>query len=311
MSKREADIAALQDLGESGYFGPNSACWEVYKESIFLFGGVRALLLQVAHPAIADGVARFSNFEKDAFGRAFRTFLAMGTLYFGNAAQARNVGERLYKIHGSITGTYLTQEGNPDTERHYSANDPDLLLWVHATLIHTSTLVYETMLGPMSTDLRNRFYQENKVAAILMGIPPDTYPIDYEAFSRYFESVLSDGTLYVSDYGFKTGKAIIDHESSPTRIVKYLAAGMLPVHLCKSWGVAKTEDSEIRVSKTLKRIGLFYRILPPFIKYAPAYHQARYRVAKALGQKPPLAGRFWWWVAQKVKRFPLTIPVAC
>jgi uncharacterized protein (DUF2236 family) len=92
-----------------GYFGPDSATWEVYRESVFLLGGVRALLLQVAHPAIADGVARFSNFQTDAFGRAFRTFLAMGTLYYGNRAQAESVCQRLERIHTSITGSYLTR----------------------------------------------------------------------------------------------------------------------------------------------------------------------------------------------------------
>ena len=300
-------IQDLPDLGVSGYFGPDSASWHIYKETIFLFGGVRALLLQVAHPAIADGVARFSSFEKDAFGRAFRTFLAMGTVYFGDTAQARSVGDRLFKMHGTIHGSYLEKQNDSTTLRSYVANDPDLLLWVLATLIDTSILVYEAMLGPLSAELKERFYQENRRTAVLMGIPYDVYPADYQLFKSYVDRTLTDGTLYLDDAGVRTGNAIIYHKLAPTFAVKYLAAGMLPDYLCAPGGIGQTEMSRKKVMRFLKAVGFFYRILPPFLRYAPAYYQAQYRISRSQNQTGNLMGRIWWAIARRFKRFPLTI----
>jgi uncharacterized protein (DUF2236 family) len=195
-----------------GYFGPESATWQIYRESVFLLGGVRALLLQVAHPAIADGVAQFSNFEKDAFGRAFRTFLAMGTLYFGTKTQANSVGDRLFRIHSGITGSYCRREGDAQSLREYTANDPDLLLWVHATLVDTSIRIYEATLGKMPPELAAQFYAESKLAAQIMHVPEAHIPKDLEAFQLYFEQVMQNGDLYQSEYGVATGLAILDHK---------------------------------------------------------------------------------------------------
>jgi uncharacterized protein (DUF2236 family) len=291
-----------------GYFGPQSATWQIYRESVFLLGGVRALLLQVAHPAIADGVARFSNFEKDAFGRAFRTFLAMGTLYFGTKTQANSVGDRLFRIHSGITGSYFTREGDAESLREYTANDPDLLLWVHATLVDTSIRIYEATLGKMPPELAAQFYAESRTAAQIMHVPEAHIPKDLEAFQLYFEQVMQNGDLYQSEYGVATGLAILDHKIAPSRAVRWLAAGMLPDYLCPKWCIHKKPTSERKIARFLSVFGFMYRFIPLALRSAPAYHQARYRVAVAEGKRPPLFGRFWWALASRWKKFPLTIP---
>jgi uncharacterized protein (DUF2236 family) len=291
-----------------GHFGPDSATWHIYRESVFLLGGVRALLLQVAHPAIADGVARFSNFEKDAFGRAIRTFLAMGTLYFGNKTQANAVGDRLFRIHSGITGSYLTREGDQNSSRNYTANDPDLLLWVHATLVDTSIRVYEATMGKMPPELAEQFYTESRLAAQIMHVPEAAIPKSLAEFQSYFEQVLQSGDLYLSKYGEATGLAVLDHKIAPSRAARWLAAGMLPDYLCPKWHIQKKAKSEQSVTRFLSRFGFMYRLLPIALRAAPAYHQARYRVAVSEGKRPPVLGRFWWSVASRWKRFPLTIP---
>jgi uncharacterized protein (DUF2236 family) len=170
-------------------------------------------------------------------------------------------------------------------------------------------MIYEITMGKMSAATATRFYEESKTAGQLLGVPKDLIPIDLAAFRIYFDTVITDGTLYLSDYGVATGRAIIEHKHAPTRVVKYLASGMLPDYLCAGWTINHTVEAERSVTRLLRRLGWWYRLLPRGLRAAPAYHQAQLRVARAGGKaSTTLLGRFWWSIAKRWKRFPLTIP---
>ena len=142
----------------------------IFTEKAFLFlAEARALLLQVAHPAVARGVHDFSDFERDALGRGVRTFVAMGTIYFGDAGQARAVGMRLHHMHSIIHGEYRDMQDSKNEMKSFCANDPELLLWVLATLTDTSLRVYEAMNGKLSAEMKEQFYEESKITATLIG----------------------------------------------------------------------------------------------------------------------------------------------
>jgi uncharacterized protein (DUF2236 family) len=52
-----------------GFYGPGSAMWRVNREAVLLAAGQTALLLQIAHPHVAEGVAHHSDFEADPWRR--------------------------------------------------------------------------------------------------------------------------------------------------------------------------------------------------------------------------------------------------
>ncbi|MBP6828249.1 MAG: DUF2236 domain-containing protein, partial [Saprospiraceae bacterium] len=212
----------------AGYFGPDTVTWKLYREPLFVLGGVRALILQIAHPAVADGVARFSNFQADPFGRGYRTFAAMAMIYFGDKRQAEATARRLWRIHSGIRGTYETRfdnfskvvksERNPEPET-YSANDPGLLFWVLATLTDTTLRVYEWLpVNDLPSDWRERFYEESKIAARLLGIPEEACPADLPAFNAYFSDMLNGNLLGATESCREMAGAIIRHPRSPERL---------------------------------------------------------------------------------------------
>ena len=102
------------------------AAWLVHAESSMMVGGIRALLLQSLHPVAMQGVGEHSDFRTDPLGRLRRTVFFLGTTTYCSLAQAEAAIEAVRRVHLGVSGT--TPEG-----RHYRADDPDLLAWVHAT----------------------------------------------------------------------------------------------------------------------------------------------------------------------------------
>src|SRR5436309_11738206 len=119
--------------GDPGLFGPDSVAWRVNGETAMLLGGPRALLMQIAHPAVAAGVAEHSDFPHEPYRRLWRTIDSMLTISFGDAVQSRQAAERVTALHTRVKGPT------------YDALDPELLMWVHATLVDSALVVHERL----------------------------------------------------------------------------------------------------------------------------------------------------------------------
>lgn len=188
-------------------------------ESIILLGGGRALLMQLAHPKVAAGVADHSGFEADPFGRLRRTLEAVNTIVYGTAEQADTVARVLWAVHERVTG--------PD----YRANDPELLLWVNATLIDTALRVHARFLGPLPPADAERYYQESVVVGELLGVPTGVHPPDLSAFRSYMRTMV--GSLEVTDTARRLADGVL-HPSlpwpvtPPLALARELTAGLLP-----------------------------------------------------------------------------------
>ena len=298
---------SLQPADSAGFFGPESATWELYREPVFLFGSVRALLLQVAHPAVAEGVARFSNFREDAFGRGKRTFEAMTFLYFGDRQQALDSARKMNAMHRHIQGNYeIMAQGGPATHA-YQANDPHLKLWVLATLIDTTILCYETFFKKLLLEEKNRFFEESKIAASLMGIPEDVYPADYESFTSYFQDMLNGGELYVGESGKEICQAVLHHKLAPANLTRLLAVAFLPPQLSDAMGILRKPSDDRRIGNFIKRVRKFYPLIPAPFRYVPAFHQAMGRVAMAENKRPGWVQKWYLWLGRRFS-VPLGIP---
>ena len=115
---------AMTQRRDAGLFGQGSEAWRLNREAMLLLGaGPRALLLQIAHPAVAAGVAEHSDFRADPWRRLAATLRSYLTIVYGTTAVARAEIRRLNALHRAVVGP------------GYSARDPELALWVHATLI--------------------------------------------------------------------------------------------------------------------------------------------------------------------------------
>src|SRR5213083_2845213 len=130
-----------------GLFGPESVVWRVNREAVALLGGGRALLLQVAHPLVAAAVAAHSRLRAEPLVRLRRTLELMLTIVFADAAHAMAAVHEIEGVLDADVGRW--RRGTP-----YDANDPMLLLWVHATLVDSALLVYRRFVAPLSREDR-------------------------------------------------------------------------------------------------------------------------------------------------------------
>ena len=172
--------------GGAGLFAPDSLMWQLFGEQVLtLFAGGRALLLQVAHPLVAAGVEQHSNYRQDPWGRLVRTLDILLSIVFGDLPTARATAQRLERRHHPVHG--IDPRGRP-----YRALDPELMLWVHATLIDTSRVTYERYVRPLSPGERTRFHQESIVLGEAFGIPRELHPPTVRAFDAYMQRVLDE-----------------------------------------------------------------------------------------------------------------------
>ena len=182
-----------REMSNAGLFGPGSLTWRVNREGVLLLGGGRALLLQVAHPLVAAGVAEHSNYREDPFGRLYRTLDTVTTIVFGPTDDAEEAAERLHRIHTRVTG-------KADDGTAYDATSHDLIMWVHATLVDTSLLVYENYVERLTLGERERYYEEQKQLGEKFGVPYDEQPTTLADFNDYRDEVIYGGhTLRVTD----------------------------------------------------------------------------------------------------------------
>ena len=196
---------ATNQFDAAGLYGPTSEAWRLNREAMLLLGaGPRALLLQLAHPQVAAGVAEHSDFRADPWRRLQGTLRSYLTIVYGTVSEARAEIRRLNELHRSIRG------------RGYAARDPDLALWVHATLVDTTIAATDAWLEPLSTERRARYYAETVPIGRAFGVTADRLPADLEAFDEYVASMLApDGPVHPSPVARELADAVLHPPLGP------------------------------------------------------------------------------------------------
>jgi uncharacterized protein (DUF2236 family) len=263
--------------------GQQSMIWRVNSESVLLLGGGRALILQVAHPQVAAGVAQHSNYREDPWGRISRTIDVTMKITFGDRAASRAAAEGLRRRHAQVTG--LDGEGRP-----YRALDPELLLWVQATLIDTSLLFYERYVGRLSEGEKAAYFEECRRLRPAYGLPPDYPPTDFDHFRAYFEDMLSNG-LRVTDTLRDVTDAVLN--PAPPRVarpavelLRLVTVGSLPEPLRAVLGLGWSRPADAFVSASAAAVRGLMPVLPGLLRRLPP---ARAAVGRSPA-KPAAAG---------------------
>ncbi len=125
---RPAWIKFIEEGEDEGFFGPESAVWQVHGNVSTLIGGIRALLLQAAHPAALAGVATHSRYQTDLLGRLEGTSRWLTITTFGSKAAIAREASRVNEMHKRVSGQYTKKD---QSSSPYEARNPRFLLWVH------------------------------------------------------------------------------------------------------------------------------------------------------------------------------------
>jgi uncharacterized protein (DUF2236 family) len=268
----------------AGFFGPGSITWEINRDSVTYIGGLRALLMQIAHPKVAQGVAEHSNYKEDPFGRLFRTIDTVHDLVFGDLETAMTTATRLHTVHQRVGGTLPEPVPWPHTRR-YTANDPELLRWVYATLIDSAMVTHRLFLPDLAPVAWERYYGESKIFAELCGVSADDLPETLVDFRSWMRQTVDGPTLHVGDTARSIADAIIKGPPImyPLRPSNYvLAAGMLPGRMREAFGLGWSVP--VRVSYTFGVLATrtLMRNVPLAIRSLPVARRAERRCDDAL-----------------------------
>lgn len=270
-------------------FGKDSVAWKVNMEPVIALGGGRALLLQVLHPLVAAGVEQHSNFAQDPFRRGFRTADMMLKLAFGDVAVSAHQADLLRRMHEKVQG--VSRDGAP-----YRAMDPKLLVWVWATLVDVSVLMYERGVKRLSESERERYYQEQKLVAYACGIPEGACPATYEDLRTYMERTIGSD-LRVTQVGqlvaFAGRHPPLPWPLGPLggALGTLFSAGLLPEHLRDELGYEWSARKERLLRAFLFASRITAKVVPRPVRHLPNRYLIR--------RKTPLG---WW------RHRPLRLP---
>jgi uncharacterized protein (DUF2236 family) len=163
--------------------GPNSVTWQLHADPAMWLGGITSLFLQSLHPLAAAGVVQNSNFREDPIGRLMRTarFVAMST--YAPLEEVQAGAAKVRAVHRSLRGR------DPETGRTFRIDRPDLLLWVHCSEVAMFLSVVRRAGFRLTKAQADRYFDEQRRPAALVGLDPDEVPGSTEQMAAYFHDM--------------------------------------------------------------------------------------------------------------------------
>jgi uncharacterized protein (DUF2236 family) len=252
--------------------GPESITWKVNREMIVVAGWGRAILLQLAHPAVAAGVHHHSSFRgslRSSMRRLQATVRAMLSLTFGDTEQMITAAAGINTIHGRVRGRIPEGAGAA-----YSAHDPDLQRWVHATLLESIPATYELLVGPLTRRERDRYCAEAAIMEPLLGMPAGWLPQDSAQLDSYMREMLAGGSIVVTDTSRAVARAVLYppkwYVAWPAfRAMQLLTIGSLPPSIRQAYGFEWHARDVRAFARWTALLRTSLRLLPPVAREWP------------------------------------------
>lgn len=243
-------------------------------ERLVLLGWSRAILLQLAHPLVAAGVADHSSFRQGplvAAARLHHTVRAMLSLTFGTPARRDEALARISAIHRTVHGVLRESVGLFPAGTPYSAEESRLLVWVHVTLLESVPLAYERLVGPLSDDQRDQYCLEAEPIVRALGARDVEVPRSWSAVQRYMAERYEDGTIAVGADARTLARAVLAPPfarlvAPAAHVNRLMTIGMLPGALRRQYGFEWTE----RHARALARWSTAIRRVRPLLPDAMA-----------------------------------------
>jgi uncharacterized protein (DUF2236 family) len=263
-----------------GFFGPDSMVRRLHRERLVLFSGVRVLLMQACDPLAVVGFQRHSIIFDDPQTRLQRTDERMSRIYFGTPDEAAETGRVVRAMHRRVRGRTAARYGPIDKGTPYDASDPQLGLWVLATLADSALVYYERIFGALTALERQRYWSEYRQVGELFGLPPDSMPATHRGLRRYIDGRLRDGSLWISDERREQAvRMILEPPYSGwlraavaplTETVKLISMGLLPAEIRHLFGFTWDPAREALLRSALLQLRIGTRFWPDTVRLHPA-----------------------------------------
>ena len=276
---------------DPGLFGPDSVTWLVMREPRLLLAAGRALLLQAANPLVAQGAIEHSTYRTDPYGRLERTVRWVTVVCFGTTQEAERISGRVNGLHRPVSGTLPDANATSRVPAGtvYSASDPALLRWVHASFVDTMLVAHDALVGSLTGAQRDAFVREWDAVGRLMGVPRSRCWPDAAALRRYVAREVQRGQALPGAGSREVAETVLHPPIGSAWLrpgmdaLALVATGLLPPELRRGYGLAWTPAHAAAFAALTRSLRLTTAALPRRLRISPVYDLA---LARSEGRWP-------------------------
>jgi len=253
--------------------------WRINREIVMLLGWPAAILMQLAHPLVLAGVLDHSVAVAEPARRLERlhsTVESMLLLTFGTPRDVQRTAGKINAIHDRVHGRLRQQAGSFAAGTWYTAHDPELLRWVHATLLDVLPRTYELLIGPLTQAEKDAYCAEATSMAPLLEMPDGLLPASTAELDAYMRGAYASGAIHITDAARHLARELLmpPRPLPNWRLLSWpnaqLTPGLLPPHLRQAYGFSWTALDRSAYRATVVTLRLLLRHSPPLMRHWPA-----------------------------------------
>jgi uncharacterized protein (DUF2236 family) len=229
-------------------------------DGVLIAGGARAILLQVAEPAVAGGVARHSDFAHRPVERLRNTLTFAYAVVLGTPDDVARVASFVGRAHIPVD----------------RAEDAELQLWVAATLYDTAVTVHDRVFGPADESLADELYRDYAALGTSLQMPASLWPASRAEFREYWNARIAK--LEVTDDARQIAHDLFAPVTAPTWLRAGLPLGrvltldLLPASIRAAYGFEWTARDERRARRAWSLLRFLVAVTPHRFRSWPSRH---------------------------------------
>jgi uncharacterized protein (DUF2236 family) len=261
------------------------------REPLLMLGAGRALLMQAAHPLVAQGAIDHSAYAVDPFGRLERTIEWVTLVSFGTTEEAVAASARVLRVHRRISGElpeeHATERVRAGTE--YSAANEALLRWVHASFVDAMLTAHEALIGDLTDADRDGFVREWDAVAGMMRVPRRLLWRDAASMRAYVHRQVTRGPALPGPGSRRVARTVL-HPPVKSPLLRpgmealaFISIGLLPVVVRRAYGFAWSPAHTAAHRTLLLSLRSMHSLLPRRLRVSPIHDLA---LARSKGQWP-------------------------
>jgi uncharacterized protein (DUF2236 family) len=226
-----------------GYFDDGSLIRRVHREHVVGLGSARALLMQAAHPVAFAGFFMSTGALDDPYTRLQRTAQVLDTIMFGPREDADAATAIVRRVHARMRGTLPEPVGRFPAGTPWAADDPELLIWILATLADSGALVYGRYVGRLTRRERDAYWQDWRLVGTLFGLRDGDMPQSSGELEDYLREMLAGDTLHISPQARALGIDVVLRPPVPLaarpllELANFIIVGLLPGSIRRQYGL--------------------------------------------------------------------------
>ena len=237
---------------EDGYFPRGkSVLRRVHGErAVGLFYGQRALAIGALNPVAFTGTIENTAGRMRPFKRLAHTGKVFEEIYFGTRAEADAALAFVHRLHKRVVGEMPADTGPYPAGTHYSAFDPELMLWTLAVIADSGPYFYELFVRKLSDDEHEALWQDYVRFGELFGMPREVAPPNYREFRAWWEETLASERMHLTaearEVGYATAFEIpFSRSRQPAkRVHDLIMLGSLPPRVRELYGLGWSRAHE-------------------------------------------------------------------